>query len=118
RHACLPKQPRTLTPETDSGKRKTVATGSHCPVSTFYFPLFRSILDGTRLIVDNLMMDRTFHSFTPLGFELPEPLQVLERLSKNFYWSWHPEGVELFRDLDPLLWNKAEQNPRRVLSEA
>ena len=68
--------------------------------------------------VYNLMMDLTFHSFTPLGFELPEPLKVLERLSKNFYWSWHPEGVELFRDLDPLLWNKAEQNPRRVLSEA
>jgi starch phosphorylase len=64
------------------------------------------------------MMDLTFHSFQPLGIELPEPLRVLERLSKNFYWSWHPEGVELFRDLDPLLWNKVEQNPGKMLSDA
>jgi len=63
------------------------------------------------------MMDLTFHSFTPLGIELPEPLKVLERLSKNFYWSWHPEGVELFRDLDPVMWNKVEQNPGRMLSD-
>src|SRR5436189_6483126 len=66
---------------------------------------------------DNFMMDLTFHSFTPLGIELPEPLKVLERLSKNFYWSWHPEGVELFRDLDPVMWNKVEQNPGRMLSD-
>ncbi len=64
------------------------------------------------------MMDLTFHSYKPLGLDLPEPLKVLERLSKNFYWSWQPEGVELFRDLDPLLWNKVEQNPRKMLSDA
>ncbi|MGQ0541589.1 MAG: alpha-glucan family phosphorylase [Blastocatellia bacterium] len=62
-------------------------------------------------------MDLTFHTFSPLGIELPEPLKALERISKNFYWSWHPEGVELFRELDPVLWDKCEQHPQKLLSE-
>jgi glycogen phosphorylase len=62
-------------------------------------------------------MDLTFHTFSPLGIELPESLKVLDRISKNFYWSWHPEGVELFRELDPVLWDKCEQHPQKVLSE-
>lgn len=62
-------------------------------------------------------MDLTFHTFSPLGIELPEPLKALDRISKNFYWSWHPEGVELFRELDPVLWDKCEQHPQKVLSE-
>lgn len=48
---------------------------------------------------------------------LPEPLRALDRISSNFYWSWHPEGVELFRELDPELWNKHEQNPRSLLKD-
>jgi starch phosphorylase len=45
----------------------------------------------------------------------PEPLQALDRISNNFYWSWHPEGVKLFRDLDSDLWLETEQNPRLLL---
>jgi len=48
--------------------------------------------------------------------KLPEPLTALERISRNFYWSWQPEGVALFRDLDPILWDRYEQNPRLMLS--
>ncbi|MBK8304914.1 MAG: DUF3417 domain-containing protein [Chloracidobacterium sp.] len=43
---------------------------------------------------------------------LPEPLAALDGISRNFYWSWQPEGAALFRDLDPELWDKCEQNPR------
>ncbi|HEX6125289.1 MAG TPA: alpha-glucan family phosphorylase [Pyrinomonadaceae bacterium] len=46
---------------------------------------------------------------------LPEALRALDRISGNFYWSWHPEGVELFRELDPRLWSQYEQNPRLLL---
>ena len=42
-------------------------------------------------------MDLTFHSFQPLGFNLPIPLRDLERIAMNFYWSWQPDGVDLFR---------------------
>lgn len=46
---------------------------------------------------------------------LLESLAALNDLSLNFYWSWNPEGVELFRELDATLWEKCEQNPRLLL---
>src|SRR5215207_9900423 len=46
---------------------------------------------------------------------LPEPLNSLDRISQNFYWSWQPEGVKLFRELDNDLWTEVEQNPRLLL---
>jgi len=47
---------------------------------------------------------------------LPEKIQALDRISQNFYWSWHPEGAHLFRALDPALWEVCEQNPRALLT--
>ena len=61
-------------------------------------------------------MDLTFHSFQPLGFNLPAPLRDLERIAMNFYWSWQPDGVDLFRSIDPALWDTCEQNPQKFLS--
>ena len=63
-------------------------------------------------------MDLTFHSFQPVWINLPEPIRELERIAKNFYWSWHPEGIDLFRSIDPVLWDKSEQNPQRFLADA
>ena len=51
-------------------------------------------------------------SFTRI---LPEPIKALDELSRNFFWSWNPVGVELFRELDPRLWDDVEQNPRLLL---
>ena len=62
-------------------------------------------------------MDLTFHSYKPLGIKLPAPLRDLQRLSENFYWTWHPEGIELFRDLDPMLWDKVEQHAQKMLND-
>ena len=47
--------------------------------------------------------------------ELPENLQALETLSWNYWWSWSTEGVNIFHDLDPQLWEDVEQNPRIML---
>ena len=63
-------------------------------------------------------MDLTFQSFEPLNIAIPAPIRDLERVARNFYWSWRPEGVELFREIDPALWDKVEQNPLRMLSDA
>ncbi len=49
---------------------------------------------------------------------LPENLRSLERLSWNYWWSWGTDGAAVFRELDPALWEKTEQNPRRMLQEA
>ena len=49
--------------------------------------------------------------------EFPENLQFLETLSWNFFWSWKPAAVNLFRELAPKLWDKCEQNPRVMLKK-
>src|SRR5436305_13853242 len=49
--------------------------------------------------------------------ELPEALKPLDRISRNFYWSWQPDGAALFRDLSPGLWQEVEQNPRVLLKK-
>lgn len=47
---------------------------------------------------------------------LPIPLQPLERLAWNYWWSWSREGSSVFRALDADLWEEVEQNPRLLLS--
>ena len=49
--------------------------------------------------------------------DLPATLQPLERLARNYWWSWAPDGAEVFRDLDPALWQTCEQNPRALLAQ-
>lgn len=53
----------------------------------------------------------------PTARRLPAPLRVLERLAWNYWWSWAPDGANLFRDLDPAAWETCEHNPRRLLAE-
>ena len=49
--------------------------------------------------------------------ELPQSLSFLRTISENFFWSWNSEAVELFRDLDPEIWERCEQNPKQLLKE-
>ncbi|MFV2065711.1 MAG: alpha-glucan family phosphorylase [Pirellulales bacterium] len=37
-------------------------------------------------------------------------------LARNLWWSWHPEVINLFRDLDPVRWRKLDHNPIALLS--
>ncbi len=52
------------------------------------------------------------YRFTP---NLPESLSRLTELAYNFYWSWRPEIGELFRHIDPALWEATNHNPVRLL---
>ena len=47
--------------------------------------------------------------------DLPSPLLPLEQLSWNYWWSWAPDGLSIFRDLDPQTWEECEHNPRQLL---
>src|SRR5688572_14040321 len=47
---------------------------------------------------------------------LPAPIQALERLSWNFWWSWSRDGASCFRDIEPALWEECGQNPRLLLA--
>jgi starch phosphorylase len=38
-------------------------------------------------------------------------------LARNLWWSWHPEVINLFRDLDPIRWRQLDHNPIALLGE-
>ncbi len=46
---------------------------------------------------------------------LPEPLAALGDLARNLRWSWHADTRDLFASLDPELWERAHQDPTRLL---
>lgn len=65
---------------------------------------------------------RKIEAADPVDFrinrELPAGLECLRDISLNFYWSWNPDGVDLFRDINAELWAECEQNPRVLLEKA
>src|SRR4029450_2135947 len=46
---------------------------------------------------------------------LPERIARLEELAIDLWWSWHPEGRRVFRQLDYQLWRTTAHNPVRML---
>ena len=50
---------------------------------------------------------RTFQVFP----SLPKPIAFLGVLSRNLWWSWKQDAIELFRRVDPRLWEECGRNP-------
>ena len=48
---------------------------------------------------------------------IPENLQFLEVLSRNMWWCWNKDAIELFRRMDPPLWTESGRNPIAFLSK-
>lgn len=42
---------------------------------------------------------------------IPKKLKALEDLSKNLWWSWNTDAIELFSSIDNELWEESNQNP-------
>jgi len=40
-----------------------------------------------------------------------------QELAHNLWWSWQPDVVTLFRDLDPIRWRQLDHNPIALLHE-
>ena len=47
---------------------------------------------------------------------LPERIAKLDALAKNLRWSWHQETRDLFRAIDPRLWEEVGEDPVKLLS--
>ncbi len=47
---------------------------------------------------------------------IPESLGFLETLSRNLWWSWNLDAVELFKRIEPDLWINARSNPLVLLN--
>ena len=42
---------------------------------------------------------------------LPDNLQALQRISRNLWWTWHHDAIELFKAISPEQWEIVEHNP-------
>ena len=47
--------------------------------------------------------------------KLPAPLEGLEDLANNLWWSWNPSARALFRTICPETWRRCEGNPVRFM---
>ncbi len=48
---------------------------------------------------------------------LPEKFKRLNDIAYNLWWSWNPEAIDLYREIDLDLWEKTGKNPVRFLQE-
>jgi phosphorylase/glycogen(starch) synthase len=42
---------------------------------------------------------------------VPEKLKALDDISKNLWWCWNHEAIDLFKSIDGKLWDESEENP-------
>jgi alpha-glucan phosphorylase-like protein len=49
--------------------------------------------------------------------EFPENLGGLEEMSRNLWWTWNFEAENLFRSIDPELWETVEHNPITLMRQ-
>ena len=48
---------------------------------------------------------------------IPEKLTALDELSKNLWWCWNPDAIDLFESIDTRLWEECEHNPIQFLDQ-
>jgi len=48
---------------------------------------------------------------------IPPNLAFLEALSRNMWWCWKKDAIEIFRRIDPPLWVKSGRNPIAFLAK-
>lgn len=48
---------------------------------------------------------------------LPDEFKRLNDIAYNLWWSWNPEAIDLYREIDLDLWEKVGKNPVRFLQE-
>ena len=46
---------------------------------------------------------------------IPEKLKPLEELSRNLWWSWTQDAIDLFASIDPEMWVEVNENPVELL---
>ncbi len=56
-------------------------------------------------------------SLTRDGLTSQELYDKCVSIASNLWWVWSPDAIELFRDIDPVLWRQFDHNPVRLLKE-
>jgi starch phosphorylase len=47
--------------------------------------------------------------------KIPDRLRPLLDIGRNLWWCWTPDASELFRSVDPVLWDQSRHNPLQLL---
>jgi len=63
------------------------------------------------------MPAKTSHAALVTGVTAQSLYDKCNTLAHNLWWSWHPDVVNLFRDLDPIRWRQLDHNPIALLAE-
>ena len=66
---------------------------------------------------DALLQERPLQSVTATDNSAENLYEKCQALARNLWWSWHPEVINLFRDLDPIRWRQLDHNPIALLKE-
>ncbi len=69
------------------------------------------LTDAANQVAPVISEARTFDRF------IAPTQERLWSLANNIWWSWDPDCISLFRDLNPARWQKLNQNPVALLSE-
>jgi glycogen phosphorylase len=48
---------------------------------------------------------------------IPEKFNTLTEIANNLWWSWNPEAIDLYREIDSGLWEQLKKNPVRFMQE-
>jgi glycogen phosphorylase len=71
----------------------------------------RMLLTASRQLGSLVSEARTLEQFSTPTHER------LHALASNLWWSWDPDGADLFRELDPVRWSEVHHNPIALLRE-
>ena len=63
------------------------------------------------------IMPKSHNIPAPTGLTASELYDKCHALAGNVWWTWQPEVINLFRDLDPIRWRQLDHNPIALLSE-
>jgi phosphorylase/glycogen(starch) synthase len=67
--------------------------------------------DKPEFIADKILSGKPDWKTFVVEENIPEKLKALEDLSRNLWWSWNNDAIELFSSIDNELWEKAKRNP-------
>ena len=49
--------------------------------------------------------------------DVPEKLSSLKELANNLWWSWNTQAEQLFKRMDPSLWEEVKHNPKLLIEK-
>ncbi|MDD3665942.1 MAG: alpha-glucan family phosphorylase [Bacteroidales bacterium] len=96
-----------------------------------YVETYNFVLDEVAKRSDQIATRKILHSELPFTRKksvpswkklfihpsIPSSLQDIQRISKNLWWTWNQEALDLFESLDVNLWKEVKYNPITLIEE-